>query len=350
MTICLDMIVKNEAHVIQRCLTSVKNLIDYWVIVDTGSTDGTQQIIKDFLRTTPGELYEKPWINFSHNRNEALKFAKGKGDYLLIIDADDCLIFDQNFQMPVLVKDFYVVVQKDAKQAMDTQCMLLIKNSLSWKWHGVVHEVLGCPEMSCSELLLGVTNQYFQDGSRSKDSEKFQKDTILLEEYLLKNPNNTRTVFYLAESYVGAKNYLMAIRNYERRVLMNGSEEEIFWSLYSIAKLEEALSVDLDLVREHYVRAYQYRPSRIEPIYDLISLYIKKKEIMRAYQLAKNTYATPLAQDAVFVCRWVYEWGIFFQYVICCKALGMKDELEEILPKFLAISTVPNTIKSQFLK
>ncbi len=130
---------------------------------------------------------------------------------------------------------------------------------------------------------------------------------------------------------------------------MNGSEEEIFWSLYSIAKLEETLGVNLDLVEEHYARAYHYRPSRMEPIYDLISLYIKKKEIMRAYRLAKNAYTTPLAQDAVFVCRWVYEWGIFFQYVICCKALGMNDQFKEILPKFLAISTIPNAIKGQFL-
>ena len=44
------MIVKNEAHVIERCLQSVKSIIDYWVIVDTGSTDGTQKIIKKYLK------------------------------------------------------------------------------------------------------------------------------------------------------------------------------------------------------------------------------------------------------------------------------------------------------------
>ena len=86
--------------------------------------------------------------------------------------------------MPLLTKDFYVVVQKDVTHTVDTQCMLLIKNSLNWSWHGVVHEVLACPEMRCSALLLGVVNQYFQDGDRSKDPEKFQKDALLLEEDL----------------------------------------------------------------------------------------------------------------------------------------------------------------------
>src|SRR5690242_19150411 len=80
--ICLNMIVKNESAVIRRCIDSVRPLIDYWVIVDTGSTDGTQKIIKNHLKDIPGELYQRPWKNFEHNRNEALTLAKGKSDYI----------------------------------------------------------------------------------------------------------------------------------------------------------------------------------------------------------------------------------------------------------------------------
>ena len=75
------MIVKNESPVIEKCLASVKGMIDYWVIVDTGSTDGTQQIIKNFMKDVPGKLYERPWVNFAHNRNEALDLARNKTDY-----------------------------------------------------------------------------------------------------------------------------------------------------------------------------------------------------------------------------------------------------------------------------
>src|ERR1700680_162948 len=76
--VCLNMIVKNESKIIKRCLTSVLPIIDYWVIVDTGSTDGTQNIIKDFMKEKgiPGELHERPWVNFAHNRNQALELAK----------------------------------------------------------------------------------------------------------------------------------------------------------------------------------------------------------------------------------------------------------------------------------
>src|ERR1700722_1191850 len=112
-TICLSMIVKNEAPVIRRCLDSVRSIIDYWVIVDTGSSDGTQDIIRDHLKDLPGELHERPWRDFAHNRSEALTLARAHGDYSLIIDADDVLEIPEGFQLPDLTADSYVVDIKD---------------------------------------------------------------------------------------------------------------------------------------------------------------------------------------------------------------------------------------------
>ena len=99
-SICLNMIVKDEFSVIERCLNSIKPLIDYWVIVDTGSTDGISEKIKECLEEIPGELYERKWINFEVNRNEALALARGKGDYILLIDADDFIVPDSSFFFP----------------------------------------------------------------------------------------------------------------------------------------------------------------------------------------------------------------------------------------------------------
>src|SRR5215469_7757007 len=101
-TLCLNMIVKDEAPVIARCLASVRPIIDYWVIVDTGSTDGTQDAIRTAMADLPGELEERPWRDYAHNRSEALELAQSYGDYVLIMDADDVLEFEPHFKRPAL--------------------------------------------------------------------------------------------------------------------------------------------------------------------------------------------------------------------------------------------------------
>src|SRR5262245_56903347 len=87
-TICLVMIVRNEASVIERCLDSVKPFIDCWVICDTGSTDRTKEIIRESLAGIPGTMHDVGWQDFGRNRTIALRFARGKADYHLLLDAD----------------------------------------------------------------------------------------------------------------------------------------------------------------------------------------------------------------------------------------------------------------------
>ena len=92
----LCMIVKNEAKVIRQCLTSVLPLVDYILVVDTGSTDGTQQIIRDFLteHNVKGAVIDEPWRDFAYNRSFALERLREVEDidYAMIIDADDIVV------------------------------------------------------------------------------------------------------------------------------------------------------------------------------------------------------------------------------------------------------------------
>ena len=114
------MIVKNESRVIRRCLDSVRPFIHRWIIVDTGSTDGTQDIIKKHLSGLPGELFERPWKNFGHNRSEGLALARGKADFILIMDADEVLEVPQGFVLPELTDEQYMLLHRHRSSAETT--------------------------------------------------------------------------------------------------------------------------------------------------------------------------------------------------------------------------------------
>lgn len=324
--ICLNMIVKNESAVIKRCLSSVKGLIDYWVIADTGSTDDTREIIREFLRDLPGELHDRPWVDFGFNRNEVLELSKTKGDYILFIDADERLIFSETFSMPDFDKDHYFI------QVMqpDGSCyhrVFLIKNTLPWKWKGVLHEEILSSEAKSVGIIQGVTNySVAADGHRTQDPKKFLKDAAVLEKALKEEPNNTRYLFYLAISYGNSLEFAKALKYHQKRSALDGDEEEIFFSLFCLANAQENLQYPPEIFIESYLKAYQFRPTRSEPLYALAKYYNRTSNHLYAYLISKFGLGIPPPNDSHFVLHYVYDYALLFQFANAATALGKEEE------------------------
>jgi len=349
-TVCLNMIVKDENHVICRCLESVKPLIDYWVIVDTGSTDGTQDTIKAYMADIPGELHERPWKNFEHNRNEALTLAKGKADYVLIIDADDSLIIDADFRKPVWVYDAYRLnIQHGGTGYLRLH---IIRSRLPWRWKGVLHEALVCDAPYTSTILEGVTYHFGGDGARSHDPEKYLKDARVLEEALREEPDNTRYTFYLAQSYRDAGRLEDALKWYAKREAMGGWPEEVFFSMFQQAQLKQALEYPIDDVIAAYYRAHCFRPHRTEPVYFLSEIFSQQGKHPMAYSLLKGFYLIPqpAAKDVLFRSRWIEEYGLSFQLSICSYYVGHYKESLELCDLLLANNAVPDSLRPRIEK
>ena len=152
-TIGTAVIVKNESEVIRRCLTSLIPIVDYFLVVDTGSTDGTQQIIRDFIAENGlrGEVVEETWRDFAYNRSSALAHLRKHRDidYALIIDADDELVFDANFDptgfKSAMDRDLYdVEIRYGTNRYHRPQ---ILRNAMEFRFRGVLHEfVEGPPE------------------------------------------------------------------------------------------------------------------------------------------------------------------------------------------------------------
>ncbi len=340
-TICLNMIVKNEKDCIIDCLSSVKDKIDYWVICDTGSTDGTQDVIREFMKDIPGELHQRPWVDFAHNRNEALRYAKKKADYSLFIDADEQWLFSNDQILSHLDKDFYVTVVREP-QGIDYHRIGLVNNKKDWKWVGVVHESLECAGAE-GAVLDGVVNlSDTRKGNRSKSPCKYLKDALVLELALIKEPNHARYRYYLGQSYHNAGALDLALKNFELRADMEiGCEQERFFSMFRVAQLRQILGAPDDVVVQSYLKAYRYRPSRSEPLFYLAKFYLQSQQYKKAYDLLKVASSIPLSHDGYFVEKWIYDWGSLYFFAESCLRLERKEELKQVIDRLFLCKALP---------
>jgi glycosyltransferase involved in cell wall biosynthesis len=232
------MIVKNEAAVIRRCLESVKPIISHWVICDTGSTDRTKSGIEEILGDIPGNLHDDAWVNFAHNRTLSLQRAKGKADYHLLIDADMVLNIGGDFSRD-LTEDAYLV---RFEGPLDYQVIRLVSDRHDWRYIGVTHEYVFAETAQPAARLPSLTVTHYEDsGTRL---EKYSRDIALLTEALATEPSNARYVFYLAQSYRDTGDYKRALDWYEKRALLGGWEEETWYALYQVGRMQQVLNCD----------------------------------------------------------------------------------------------------------
>ena len=346
-TVCLNMIVKDEKDVICRCLASVKPYIDYWVIVDTGSSDGTQELIKEFMKDIPGELHEQPWKNFGHNRNEAMKLARSKADYFLFIDADETIDVDPSFNPHILNQDLYYVhnYQKIGKFSR----VLMAKTSLPSRWQGVLHEAFVCPYSKGNTFLTSIKmNSRANDGCRSKDPQKYLKDALVLEQGLLDEPNNERYVFYLAQCYSLAKEYDKALENYARRTTMKGGDYgEVIYSQYQVGRHQQHLKYDAVSFIKEYSKCHTIAPQRMEPLYEMARFYFEEKNQFIAFLVARYGFKSleKLSDDEmkkeIHIHNWVYDWGLPLLYADLAFQFNQLEEASVAYTKVLSEKKSP---------
>ncbi|NQY81170.1 MAG: glycosyltransferase family 2 protein [Candidatus Caenarcaniphilales bacterium] len=102
-TIALNMITKNNENVIKVALESCHDVVDEMVIVDTGSTDKTKEIIRSYPNAKLIE--DKDFKGYSYHRNQAI--AMTDSDWILVIDSDEYLSQHLRANIRELIKTKY---------------------------------------------------------------------------------------------------------------------------------------------------------------------------------------------------------------------------------------------------
>jgi glycosyltransferase involved in cell wall biosynthesis len=394
--ICLCMIVKNESKIIERCLNSAKSILDFVSICDTGSNDGTPEIIEKWCKENniPGTVHFAAFKNFGFNRTLAISLAQEtfpEADYMLLLDADMILEVEHPFDKSSLDKDQYLTPQYNDQ--IKFWLTRLLKASLPWRSVGVTHEYW---DIDYSKLEAGplsffdskgklnnlVINDQ-QDGGSKTD--KFERDKRLLlegiEDPLTPHDLRVRYMFYLAQTYLCLDEYEESIQWYKKRVEAGGWVEEVFYSLLQIGLLYERLSNRANHQRNEFIKekernstvvdqsvieklileeeqffslattylqnAWEYRTCRAEPLYHLAKMYrIKSKNnVGLMYALQGKEIPFP-KDDILFVDYHVYDYLFDFEISICANYIQTKLDIGRAAQKRLEsiIDQLPQSI------
>jgi len=323
-TVCLNMIVKNESHIIEETLLKLTKKIkfDYWVISDTGSTDKTKEIIVNFFKNVdiPGEIYDDEWVNFAYNRSKALEYAYNKSDYILIFDADDEICGD--FKLPInFIHDGYHLKFGD-ENGCHYKRMLLVNNRKKWIYKSVIHEyICNCEPIGDTPLI--DENYYVVSGRlgyRNQQPDKYLNDAIVLEkahEIALKENDDLylRYAFYCANSYKDAGKNVEAIKWYRITLGQNNWPQEKYMSCLNLFECYSKIN-SMETGFFYLIESIKYDNQRAECLIPLISHYCAKEMSTVSYNFYLNIkpffeneyfYSSSVINDKLFIRNMDYD-------------------------------------------
>lgn len=268
-TVCLNMIVKDESHIIQSTLQHLLKYIkfNYWVICDTGSSDDTPNIIQQFFadQNIPGELLRHPWKDFAHNRTLALEAAYTKTDYVLVFDADDSI--HGTFGLPTSMTHDSYLFQFGPGTSYTRP--LLFNNRKKWRYKGVLHEFVDPVDpVGPSVTLLG--NYYVESGrtgNRNLLPDKYLKDALILEKAYEEDADlKVRYAFYCAQSYRDAGIREKAIEWYLKVLTFTSHwNQELYFSALQLGHLYQQEQKTNDAIH-YFMKTIEYDSERIEGV------------------------------------------------------------------------------------
>lgn len=358
------MIVKNETKVLPRLFNSIKNYVDYYVIHDTGSEDGTQDLIFKLGEkyNIKGKIFSNNWKNFGYNRNCALIDAvnlKKEHDcsWLLFIDADEELDwFDNSWKDKLENKTTYLIEKHHGNLRYAVPHILNIEED-EWEWRGPAHNYIAHINGPNKQKIIKDPWIIYHSGQGAKSQnhqrpeDKYLRDAILFEKELEKNPNDSRSRMYLAQSYRDAGILDKAYENYLIRAEMEKTwEEERYISYLNCAHILKRQKKENAQIIDMYTRAYDLRPSRPEAPYYLCIFLREIKRFNLSYVFAKIVEEMKFSDDVLFLERNIHEWKAKDARAITAWCLNKNEEALLLFKNIIENNKIPKSDEQRILK
>lgn len=266
--IVLTILTKNEEANIQRALDSAKHWVDRVLIIDSGSTDKTFDKINDWSARNriPVEVLCERWQGFGRMRNRLLEEGRSRGEYMLLMDADEELI-DVPGTRPELWADGYALFyDQDVTYAQPR----LLASRFPFAFDDVdVHAALDTAHETFQPVAVNLEAPLIRHhgAERSYGPERIQAQIEKLTRLIENGVDLARHLFLRGKAYEGAGEWDLAARDYERRVEdWPAGDEEHYYSRFRLGTIYcEHFNRFAEGI-DHLISAYFDRPARVESL------------------------------------------------------------------------------------
>ncbi len=326
MKLSLCAIVKNEEAALPKCLSSVQDVVDEIVVLDTGSTDNTVEIAQSF----GAKVHHFQWCNdFSAARNEALKYVTG--DWILVLDADETL-------SPKIIPSLHEAIQTEeyllinllrheigAAQSPYSLVSRLFRNHpdirFSRPYHALIDDSVSViltkePHWQVRYLPeVAILHYGYQEGAIAQHN-KYTKAQAAMEEFLATHPNDPYVCSKLGALYLETGKISQGVQLLTTGIAgIQGYDSEVLYELYY------HLGIAYSRLQNPQQAIYYYKAATNLAIYPMIKLgaYNNLGNLLKEsgdFNGAKAAYQTALEIDPSFVTG-------YYNLGMTLKAMGL---------------------------
>jgi hypothetical protein len=170
-----------------------------------------------------------------------------------------------------------------------------------------------------------------------RDVDPHQRFIDLLRPEVTPDSEDVRQVSMLAQVYFGKGDFANARKWFTRMIEIGGSDEGTFWAMLRVAQSMEMLGEPWPDVHDAYLRAWEFRPTRAEPLYDIVRHYIAEKRARLGYLYAQRAAEIPLPEDDMTIPHPdLYAWRTTFQQLVCAYHIDKQVEAFTLSRRLLA--------------
>jgi len=311
--ICYTMIIKNGGPLLETVLTENLPFIDRWCIIDTGSTDGTQDVIRRVLKNKKGKLYEEPFVDFKVSRNRCLELAGKTCKFTLMLDdtysmRGDIREFLNTVRGDQFSDSFSLLIQSDDTEYYSNR---IVKTKTELRYIHTIHEVI--TDKNNINVTVpkdkAIIFDHRADYMEKRTNDRKQFDLQLLFKEIEDDPDDPRALYYVAQTYGCIGDELNKAKFFELRINhpVQGYVQEKIDACFELArtynfkvdpltkefyKIEQPRlsSEQWDICKRLYEQAYELDKKRPDSVYFIGIRYYLEGDYKTAYTYFKKGF------------------------------------------------------------